>query len=179
MKLPPQPTAALLGHQEFLRGMPWRPLETLAGLASYAQFAPDQVLFAEGSEADGLYLLLSGCLALQTVSPDHRFLTVQVLEAGEALGLSWMVPPYRWSLTARALEPVQAIALPARPLRQACDEDPVLGYEVVRRVLGSAMGRLQATRVRLAAVEHAAAGIPLRVRVVDSSAPGSHGSGRA
>jgi len=42
-----------------------------------------------------------------------------------------------------------ALELNAIAVRAACEEDPVLGYEVLRRVMSAASSRLYATRVRL------------------------------
>lgn len=173
MKLPPKPTAALLEHQDFFKGTPWRPLEKLAALASYAHFVDGQVIFCESAAADRFHLILSGRVALQTTTPDQRPVTVQILEAGEALGWSWMFPPHQWSFTARALEPVAAIAFDAPKLRLACEEDHALGHAVMKRVLSVMLNRLQATRRRLAALEHAAAGLPLKVQVM-SYPPGGN-----
>ncbi len=169
MKLPPKPTAALLEHQPFLKGVPWRQLETLATLAKYASFPADVTLFGEGGEANVFYLLLQGRIALRGTDPRGAITTLQILEAGEPLGWSWAFPPNRWSFSAVSLEPVEALAFDAARLRMLCDDDPVLGCIVFRRIAQVMLQRLTATRRRLAALEHAAAGVPIRISVVPAA----------
>jgi CRP-like cAMP-binding protein len=65
------------------------------------------------------------------------------------LGWSWLFPPYRWHFDARALELTRAIALDGKCLREKCEEDHDLGYELVKRVAQIIMERLQATRLQL------------------------------
>jgi hypothetical protein len=46
-------------------------------------------------------------------------------------------------------QPMQAFGFDARAVHTACDEDPVLGYELGRRVTGVLVRRLEATHRRL------------------------------
>ena len=57
------------------------------------------------------------------------------------IGYSWLFPPYRWRFDARAVEPVRALALDGQCLRGKCDEDPVLGYELMKRFARIALQR--------------------------------------
>jgi CRP/FNR family cyclic AMP-dependent transcriptional regulator len=50
---------------------------------------------------------------------------------------------------ARALELTRAIALDGKCLRQKCDEDHELGYELMKRIVQVAEQRLQAARLQL------------------------------
>lgn len=171
MHLPPKPTAALLNQQPFFHGIGWTSLERLALLASYAHFAERELIFEAGGTAERFFVLLRGSVALEAPAGSGDVTTVQSLEAGETLGWSWLFPPYRWSFTARALVPVEALVLPGGILRTRCEEDPVMAAAMMRRVAGVMLDRLQSTRRRLATLEKAAAGIPIRVTV--SAVPGS------
>lgn len=122
----------------------------------------DEVIFREGEEANRFYLILSGKVALEATT-GARQVQIQTLEAGEALGWSWVFPPHRWQFSARALAPVRAFFFHAPTLRQRLDEDPILGQAVMRRVAEVVFERLQATRQRLAVVEQAAAGRLVRI----------------
>jgi CRP/FNR family transcriptional regulator, cyclic AMP receptor protein len=48
-----------------------------------------------------------------------------------------------------AASPVEAFEFDGRAVRACCASDPVLGYEVTRRLAHVVAKRLQATRVRL------------------------------
>jgi len=65
------------------------------------------------------------------------------------IGLSWLVPPYRWTYDARAQEDVRAISLDATCLRGKCDADPVLGYEVMKRFMPTLVERIHNTRLQM------------------------------
>jgi CRP-like cAMP-binding protein len=70
-------------------------------------------------------------------------------EAGEVIGISRLFPPYRWQFDGRALEPVRAVALDGVCLRGKCEEDPKLGYELMKRFASILLRRMQSARLRL------------------------------
>src|SRR5579884_3888343 len=76
-------------------------------------------------------------------------IVIETIEAGEALGWSWLFPPYRWHFSARALQDVRAIALDGVCLRTKGAQDHDLGYELAMRVARILMERLQSTRLQL------------------------------
>ncbi len=160
MKQPVAPTAASLGHQPFFRGVPWTHLEALAAVAACAKFGPDEVIFQEGEEANRFYLVLSGTVALEAAA-GSRDVPLQTVETGDGLGWSWFFPPYRWQFTARTVTPVEAFFFHAPTLRQRMEDDPALGYAVMKRMAAVLFERLLSTRDRLVLLEQATAGRPL------------------
>ena len=119
------------------------------GCARNVVFDAGALLLAEGEPADTLYLLRRGRVALEVHSPGRGTLVIETLDAGAAVGWSWLFPPYRWHFDARAIEPVGAVAVDARCLRDKADADPAFGYELMKRVSAVLLDRLQATRLRL------------------------------
>jgi CRP/FNR family cyclic AMP-dependent transcriptional regulator len=75
--------------------------------------------------------------------------TLQSVGAGELLGWSWLIPPYRWHFGAAAVAPTRALVLDAGQLRALIETDPALGYRLTRILLETLVNRLQATRLRL------------------------------
>lgn len=71
---------------------------------------------------------------------------IQTLGPGDVLGWSWLFPPYYWHFDARALEPTEAVFFHGTPLREECESDHDLGYELVKRMSAVMMRRRQATR---------------------------------
>lgn len=74
---------------------------------------------------------------------------MQTVDAGEALGLSWLFPPYQWRFSARALDPSELVALDARSLRDKAQMNPEFGYDLLTRMSKMMRERLQNTRRRL------------------------------
>ncbi len=93
-------------------------------------------------------MLRRGKVAIEIDTPRKGPLVIETIGAGDILGVSWLLPPYRWAFDARAVEPTGAIALDAHCLRGKCDGDPVLGYELFKRFAGLIRDRLTATRLR-------------------------------
>ena len=109
---------------------------------------PASILFREGEPANEFFLIRQGTVALETARAGHaRRWSSRPLGEGEIVGASWLVPPYRWSYDARAvdLDPRHrhrrrpACATNARPITH-------LGYEMMKRFLPVLVQRLQATR---------------------------------
>ena len=140
---------ALLGEVPLFQGLAAGELELLAGCASNVRFREVDMLFREGEPADTFYVVRHGTVALETFVPALGGVTIQTVEAGEVVGWSWLFPPYRWHLDARALTTVRATAFDAACLRQKCEDDPALGYDLMKRFAQVMIERLQWTRLRL------------------------------
>jgi len=124
-------------------------LEFVAGCASNARFRDGEMLFREGDQADTFYVIRHGSVALEIFAPPSGAVTIETVEPGEVLGWSWLFPPYRRYFDARAVGLVRATAFDGTCLRDKCEADPALGYELMRRFAQVLIERLQATRLRL------------------------------
>jgi CRP-like cAMP-binding protein len=140
---------AVLAEVPLLAGMSTEELELLAGCASNVRFEAGDVIFREGDPADTFYVLRQGTVALETFAPARGGMTIETIEAGEVLGWSWLFPPYRWHFDARALSRVRATAIDGACLRGKCEDDPALGYDLMKRFAQVIIERLQWTRLRL------------------------------
>ena len=138
----------VLRDHPFLQGMKPDHVAKLADLAQEVHIARDQMIFRQGDESGLFYLILSGKVALEATAPG-RILRVQTVGAGEELGWSPALSEGGKNFQARVLEPVQVLTFDGARLRQACQEDPVFGYQFLQRLLQVVARRLQATRVQL------------------------------
>lgn len=125
-------------------------LRTLVvGCAREVHFEAGRYLFREGDPADHFYLLRHGRVALEVTAPERGTLTFQTLGEHEIVGISWLIPPYRWTFDAKALELTRAIEVDARCLRQKCEDDHDLGYEMMKRFVPTLVERLHASRMQI------------------------------
>lgn len=139
----------VLAEQPFFKGLDARYLRLCVGCATSVYYEAGAYIFREGEQAENFYLITQGRVALETVAAQRGSVLIETIEAGEALGWSWLFPPYRWHFAARAVEPVQAIVFDGPCLRTIADKDHDFGYELVKRVTAIITERLQATRLRL------------------------------
>jgi CRP/FNR family transcriptional regulator, cyclic AMP receptor protein len=151
-------SAVKLGGHPFLRGMPADYVAVLAGACREVRGPAGHRFFEEGDTASRLWLIVDGHAALDVHVPGRSRLIVETLSAGDLLGLSWLVPPYEWQFGAAAITETAAFELDAAVVRAACEEDPGLGYELLRRVMSAASSRLQAARIRMLDLYAASAG---------------------
>lgn len=138
----------VLREHPFVEGFEPQHIQKMAEIALEVQFGRDQVIFREGEECGLFYLIISGRVALEVSAPG-RILRVQTLAAGEELGWSSVLMTDGKHFQARSLEPVRALAFDGARLRQACDQDPVFGYVLMRQLVQVVARRLQATRLQL------------------------------
>jgi CRP-like cAMP-binding protein len=124
-------------------------IKLIAGCARNVVFKAGEYLFHTGDPADEFYLIRHGRVALDVVAPGHAALTFQTATEGEIVGVSWLLPPFRWMHDARAVDLVRAIGMDARCLRGKCDADHNVGYDMMMRFVPLLVSRLQATRMQL------------------------------
>ncbi len=149
-----QDFAAILRDLPFFQGMKEEHIAELAGCASYASFQAGQSVFHQGEDADRIYVIRSGRIAVDVESVDRGMTTIQTLDADDVLGWSWLFPPYVWSFGARAVETTRTIAMDARCLRGKCEADTDLGYALLKRFSAVIVDRLRATRIQLLDICH-------------------------
>jgi CRP-like cAMP-binding protein len=139
-------TTAILEAQPFLKGMTERQLELLAEESMLAEFKADERIIYEGGPANRFYIILEGRVGLESPVLDDEAVPLQILGKGDVLGWSWLFPPYRWHFDARAVTPTKAIFFYGTRLRELCEKNHDLGYELMKRVSEIVIQRLQAAR---------------------------------
>ena len=140
----------MLAAQPFFKGMPPEQLNLLVKEAMPVEFKAGELIFNEGGVANRLYLLLSGKVVLEAPTDlEHEPIAIETISGGSMLGWSWLFPPYYWHFDARAVTPVKAFFFYGTRLREQCETDHELGYELMKRVSGVLIERLQATRRHL------------------------------
>jgi CRP-like cAMP-binding protein len=137
---------SILARHPFVIGMEPKHVAVMAAGSEEVEFAPAQIIFREGDPANRLYLLLSGRVALESAAGRHEPVALQELQEGDALGWSWLFPPFAWHFQARALTPVRAIACNGGHLLVHSEENHDFGYELMRRVVQVVIRRMQAAR---------------------------------
>jgi CRP-like cAMP-binding protein len=145
----PQTLERVLLEHPLLKGCQRQYIQLLVGCASNVRFNAGETILRQGEEANLLYLIRQGKVALEIPDSARGPIIVQTLGEGDVLGWSWAITPYRWHFDARAVELTRAIALDGKCLRDKCELDHDLGYEVMRRVTHVMEHRLQATRLQL------------------------------
>ena len=137
-----------LRAQPFLEGLKTHHLEELASMVIETRFEKDRMIFREGDESSFFYLLLSGKVALEIVSPTQT-VRVQTLSGGDELGWSSVLAHGGKNFQARVLETVQALAFDSVHLRDEFSKNCELGYAFLARLLKVVESRVQATRLQL------------------------------
>ncbi len=133
----------------FLAGLKPEFRHFLSDCGSLRSFAAQQQIFREGGEADHFYLIVSGSVILETFVPGCGMVTVQSLGSGDALGWSWLFPPYEWHFTATTHAPTEVISFGAAALRAKAQEDPSFHNEFLSRIANTLFQRLLSTRKQL------------------------------
>ena len=139
----------IVGEHRLFAGLGQGFIDLAAGCAKNVVFKADEYLFHAEDPADWIFLIRHGRVALELVTPGRGAMQYETLGEGEVVGLTWLLPPYRWGFDARAIEMTRAIALDARCLRDKCEADPALGYAILKRFLPVLVQRLQATRLQM------------------------------
>ena len=139
----------IIREHPFFAGLDERFLSLVCSCAKNVRFEAKQYLFHQGDPANEFYLLRHGHVALEIAAPGRGALSFQTLREGEVVGVSWLLPPYRWQYDAQALELTRAIAIDGACLRAKCESDHDLGYQVMKRVVSILIERLQATRLQI------------------------------
>ena len=140
----------------FLEGMNDRHINVLGDCACRIHFEKDTIIFRQGETANRFYLIAEGAVELEAaLESRERRIVAGTIGRGGVLGWSWLFPPYEWQFTARALTQTYALFFYGTVLREHCETDPSLGFELFKRMGKEMVTRLQSARRRLLEAEAA------------------------
>ena len=141
--------AQYLPDHPFFAGLDEPTLALLAGCATNVSLAAGEFLFHEGDPAARFFVVRRGRVAIELHDPAVGTLVIDTADAGDVVGWSWLVPPYRSIFDARASEATGVVAFDGLCLRGKCEDDAHLGYELMQRVTQVMSERLVAAQMRL------------------------------
>lgn len=121
----------------------------IAGCGKMASFKPGEFLFKTGGEAEHFFLVRHGKLALELHAPGSPEFRFETVGKGEVVGWSWLFEPHKWQFDARAIDSVSVIQFDGKCLREKCEDDPRLGYDIMKRFSRVLVQRFADTRLQL------------------------------
>ncbi len=123
---------AVLASTPFFASAPQDVVARVAEAANTRDLVRGDVLFHEGDEADALYLVLKGRIAITIENKliDSRESVVALMDTGDLFGDMGLLDTGFRSANARALEPTTVLEVPYPPIRAALKESPELLWGV-------------------------------------------------
>lgn len=126
-------------------------LARLEALAKPVQFEAGQVLLEEDERGKRFFLLLGGRVDIELRPPfegrdPQRLATIK---PGEVLGELALVDGFLRSATGRASEAVEALEFENQAVEALMDEDPAIGYRIMRNLAGQLAQRIRSTNMKL------------------------------
>jgi CRP/FNR family cyclic AMP-dependent transcriptional regulator len=88
--------------------LPGSALQGLDAISTSATYPKGAVLFVEGQEARGIFVICHGRVKLTAGATDGKTLILRIAESGEVVGLPGTISGRPYEVTAETLEPVQA-----------------------------------------------------------------------
>jgi CRP-like cAMP-binding protein len=149
-----EPMATRVALHPFLAGLNHTQLTLLTDCAMATHFDKGQTILREGESANRFYLVETGKVILESSGALGDPVVVDTIGAGDLIGWSWMFPPYTSHFTARAAVPTAAIFFYGTILREYCEKDHSLGYELLKRMTVVMNRRMQAAQNKMLAIHH-------------------------
>ena len=106
-------------------------LATLAAIAVPKRISKKAVLFREGDEAKGFYLLLKGRIKLSKISPTGKEQILHFVQKGQSFAEAALYMNKAYPATAEALEETELFFIPREGLSEAMASDPGLALNLI------------------------------------------------
>jgi CRP-like cAMP-binding protein len=134
---------------ELFAGLSDSQIEFMWSQANVREFKAGELLFRQDAHADRFYLVHSGAVVVEVPSIYGPTLELQHLGKGQILGWSWLITPYRWDFQATALRDSVVVEFDGEAILAQCEQDPELGYSLLKRFTVLMSERLAAARRKM------------------------------
>jgi len=142
---PAEVTPDELAGLRFFEGMPGWALERLAESARRRRLDKEAMVARQNDEARAVYFLLSGTVQVLVYFEGVGDLLMGVQRDPGSLvaGSSAFRHPYRYTASTRCEEPSELIRFPREAFEEIFEEDPYLGYQILKKVATALDHRLE------------------------------------
>lgn len=140
-----------LQRYRYFAGLPHSLLEQIAWISSLRPFKAGERLLEEGAEASHLMIVKSGQVDIIYRIGDGREVTAESAVGGDVIAWSALLAPYKLTASGVGSKDGELIAVEAAKLREMCDADACLGYQLMTEIARGLRDRLTGLRVQLAA----------------------------
>ena len=114
-------------------------LEKIASITQQKEFDAGTTLFSAGDSAVDLFVIEEGRVAIQMSLPKMaghvaRRITVDVVSKNEIVGWSAIVEPFKFSFNTICMQHTKVLSINAAKLRDMLNDDPALGYDIMKNL---------------------------------------------
>ncbi len=147
------PTPTLI---ETLQTIPWflefksQQINALAAISSIIDVEAGNSIFCEGDRVDNLYIILSGAIGMDMAVPTQGIVRIYTAEPLDIIGWSKLTPVVRQrTASATALVDSTLLMINGDELSQLCEDDPRVGYVIMRRLANVVASNLLTIKLQL------------------------------
>jgi CRP-like cAMP-binding protein len=123
--------SAWLGRTLIFGGLEPDDLDRLASIARESTLQQGDILFEQGDDSDGLYLIVSGLVRIYLTTEDGREVTISLLEDGEVIGEMSLLDGLSRSAGAAALIETRLIFIPRAPFLDLIENRGKLARQII------------------------------------------------
>ncbi len=144
-----KPICSLIAQHPFLAELDPAHLAVLSDYAMERTFADGELIFQQGDTANRFYLINSGSVRITSRDTTGTPVEIESVGQGDVLGWSWLFEPRQWQFDAHAVGETKTYFFYGTPLLVQLEENPAMGYELMKRMAAVTIRRLQNTREKL------------------------------
>ena len=125
-------------------------LERIEAIPSEQKIQKGQWLFREDDEAQNFYLIKEGSIELLTLVDEKIEIPISMVRGKNGcFGISALVPPFRYTLSARAAQDSNLLVFRRADLEKLKQDDPGLVCIIMNNLAQKLLARLKETRQEL------------------------------
>jgi CRP-like cAMP-binding protein len=137
---------------QFFQDLSDEQLERIKPLVDVFTCPANQPIFEQDEQANYLYLLVRGTVALEYKPYDGTRITLTRLHAGDAFGWSSVVGGKTYTSSITSETEVEAVRIRGSVLQKMCRENPDIGCVLLDRLAESVSGRWKNSREQVHAI---------------------------
>lgn len=116
----------------FFHGMKEEEIQRILNNSNERIYSRGTIIFREGEETDGIYIITEGLIKVYKMSIDGREKTLAILNPGDIMGEMALFDYSYRSATAEALEASTVNVIPRQDFERLLEEMPALAIKVIR-----------------------------------------------
>lgn len=141
----------LLKRSDIFNGLTEEQLARVIDLAQPQVFAEGQTILEEDQRGTRCYFMTAGRVDIEIRAPfpGRGPQKIATVKAGEMFGELSLVDGFLRSASARAIEPTEVLAFDNSALEGLMDDDPRIGYRIMRNIANVLSARIRTTNMKL------------------------------